>query len=87
VNTGIKSDVMLDGTTMKQFRVCPNPFVDFARVMGQDNDRFIVYDILGRIAGIYNGSSIGRDLEAGIYFLGYYGRPLAASWVMMVKVK
>jgi hypothetical protein len=50
-------------------KVVPNPFVNFAAVLGCEREYFILYDITGERVGYYSGSRIGFDLPAGVYFL------------------
>jgi hypothetical protein len=47
----------------------PNPFVFFATIPGHEEERFILYDISGRLAGTYQGDRIGENLPPGVYFL------------------
>jgi len=49
--------------------VSPNPFTSFASVPGHSSERFALYDISGRKAGVYKGDRIGEGLSAGVYFL------------------
>ena len=50
-------------------RAWPNPFVSYARVPGHEKERFALYDITGRKAGVYPGDRIGEGLASGVYFL------------------
>jgi hypothetical protein len=51
------------------FSVVPSPFTTFTTVPGYENSQFIVYDITGKIAGVYRGDRIGEGLSAGVYFV------------------
>jgi hypothetical protein len=85
--TGIKSDASLEGTPARRLIICPNPFAHFTRILGHENERFIVYDISGRKAGIYDGNNIGRNLKAGVYFVGFFEKTAASAYAMMVKAE
>ena len=52
--------------------VAPNPFVSYTIVPGNETERFLVYDISGRLKGTYPGNYLGKGLEHGVYFF----RPL-----------
>jgi len=61
------------------YKAAPNPFVSFATLPGHEAERFALYDISGRMVGIYRGDRVGMDISAGIYFLRPEtgeGRPL-----------
>jgi hypothetical protein len=65
--------------------VFPNPFSSFTTVRGQENERFLLYDITGERVGCYSGSRIGFDLPAGVYFL--MPEDKSFSPVRIVKIK
>jgi hypothetical protein len=52
-----------------QLRVYPNPFVAFATALGHEGERFVLYNIEGKLAGTFQGGRIGADLPPGIYFI------------------
>jgi len=47
----------------------PNPFVRSARIPGREGDKFMLYDVSGRLVREYRGDEIGGDLSPGVYFL------------------
>ena len=47
----------------------PNPFVSFASVPGYGREQFALYDISGRLVGMYQGDKIGADVSPGVYFI------------------
>jgi photosystem II stability/assembly factor-like uncharacterized protein len=49
--------------------VQPNPFTSHTCLIGHEQERFDVWDIAGRKAGVYSGNRIGFDLAPGIYFV------------------
>jgi hypothetical protein len=50
-------------------QVFPNPFVSYTRILGYEQESFTLYDISGRVVGVYKGDRIGVDLSPGVYFL------------------
>jgi hypothetical protein len=59
--------------------VSPNPFTSFTSVPNQGADLFTLYDISGRMVGVFKGDRIGEGLSSGVYFLraeGKYAKPL-----------
>jgi hypothetical protein len=52
-----------------RLKAIPNPFLTFAKVPGQEGERFEMYDITGRRVGTYKGERIGEGLGPGVYFL------------------
>jgi hypothetical protein len=66
-------------------KAAPNPFVSFARIPGHESERFHVYDISGKMVGVYRGNRIGDGLSPAVYFVrlnGEHGKSLR-----IVKVK
>lgn len=63
----------------------PNPFVDFTTVLGQEQERVVVYDIAGKQIAIQKGNQIGFDLPAGVYFVMPEDRSVKP--VRVVKVR
>lgn len=47
---------------------CPNPFTKYTSIPGREKELFAVYDVLGRLVGTCQGSQVGKDLTAGVYF-------------------
>jgi hypothetical protein len=47
----------------------PNPFSGWTSAPGRSDERFVVYDVAGRLAGTYRGDRIGSDLVPGVYFV------------------
>ena len=58
-----------EGSRIQGFKVNPNPFVSFASVPGCGRERFALYDISGRLVGMYRGDKIGADVSPGVYFI------------------
>jgi len=56
------------------FKVSPNPFTSFTRVPGHSSERFVLYDISGRLLGKYKGDRVGEGMAAGVYFLKPEGK-------------
>ena len=73
------------GSVTEQLHVVPNPFVSYARVLGCENDDFLLYDITGRHLGIHKGNKIGADLSPGVYFLK--GLSMSSTPVRIIKVE
>ncbi|MCK4575150.1 T9SS type A sorting domain-containing protein, partial [candidate division WOR-3 bacterium] len=85
-NVGIKEDM----ETRKEKQnaglfASPNPFVSFTTVPGFEREKFLVYDIQGRLIEKYPGNRIGEDLCAGVYFLKFAGRD--SKLVRVVKIQ
>jgi hypothetical protein len=71
-NVGIETPVrQLDGSTVRQLKVTPNPFTSFATLPGHEAERFSLYDVSGRKVGTYRGDRVGEGLAPGVYFLRY----------------
>ena len=70
-NSGIgeNRDQGVEGTKGPGVRITPNPFTAFATIPGHEGDRFVLYNISGRVSGIYKGDKIGADLSPGVYFV------------------
>lgn len=68
-----------------QFGITPNPFSQFAVVVGRENDNFIVSNVGGQKIGVYKGNRIGFDLPAGVYFVIPEDRK--ATPLRVVKIK
>jgi len=66
--TGIEEENVQKPGTIVKLRHHPNPFNSFTTVPGLEEERFNLYDVLGRMAGTYKGNRIGADLAPGIYF-------------------
>ena len=79
-NSGVETPIrQLDGSTIRQLKATPNPFVSFTLIPGHSSEIFALYDISGRRVGVYKGDRIGEGLRAGVYFirsLGQGGKPL-----------
>ncbi len=63
----------------------PNPFDKFTCVRGQEGNTFALYDLTGRLKGLYKGHRIGADAAPGIYFLKPEGKGVTP--VRVVKVR
>jgi hypothetical protein len=68
------------GVTGQGYKVFPNPFGSFAAVSGHEGERFILYDISGRVVGEWSGAQVAAQarmivpilqhgLSRGAYFL------------------
>jgi hypothetical protein len=68
-----------------EVRPTPNPFASFATIPGYEAQRFALYDLSGRLVGIYRGDRIGEGLPAGVYFLREFGRD--SKPLRIVKVR
>lgn len=66
---GEEDNKKLEGSRVQGFRVTPNPFVSYASVPGYEGERFALYDIAGRLIGMYKGDKIGADATPGVYFI------------------
>jgi hypothetical protein len=53
----------------ENYRVIPNPFHSFTRVIGHEKEVFTLYDVSGRNVGICRGVRIGDGLPSGVYYL------------------
>jgi hypothetical protein len=85
-NVGVETPVrQLDGSTVRQLKATPNPFISFATLPGHEAERFSLYDISGRKVGTYRGDRVGEGVAPGVYFL----RPLKGDSrpVRIVKVR
>ncbi len=47
----------------------PNPVRFMARISGQENTEFYIFDASGRKVAICHGDQIGKDLKPGVYFV------------------
>jgi hypothetical protein len=63
----------------------PNPFVSFASVPGHEEERFGLYDVSGRLVGIYLGDKIGWNAGPGVYFLKLLNNRSAPMRIVKVK--
>ncbi len=70
-----------------RLNVTPNPFSSFAVVPGHERESFVLYDIRGRVAGIYPGAKVGQELPAGIYFLRPGNNFRNETLIRMVKLR
>jgi hypothetical protein len=68
-NVGISEKGYSGDFILMSFLVRPNPFYYYAKVIGYEQERIILYDITGRHAGNYYGGKVGFDLPPGIYFI------------------
>lgn len=66
-------------------KAAPNPFVSFAAIPGHFSERFMLYDVSGRMVGTFRGDRIGEGLFPGVYFLRLENR--AAKPLRIVKVR
>jgi hypothetical protein len=76
--SGVEENSLV-GNQKMEVRPTPNPFASFATIPGYEAERFALYDISGRLVGIYRGDRIGEGLSPGVYFLkpeARGGRPL-----------
>jgi len=53
----------------QRFKAQPNPFLSYASVPGHEAERFALYDVSGRLVGMYPGDRIGADVSPGVYFV------------------
>jgi hypothetical protein len=74
-----------EGSRVQGFKVNPNPFVSYASVPGYGRERFALYDISGRLVGMYQGDKIGADVSPGVYFIRRAGADVAP--VRIVKLR
>jgi hypothetical protein len=74
-----------EGPRVRGFKIVPNPFLTFAKVPGQEGEKFEMYDITGRQVGIYKGDRIGWNVGPGVYFLRRMDERTAP--VRVVKVR
>jgi len=74
-----------EGSRGQGFKVNPNPFVSFASVPGHEGEKFALYDISGRLVGMYQGDKIGADVSPGVYFIKRAGAETAP--VRIVKLR
>ena len=65
--------------------VVPNPFVSFTILPGHSSERFSLYDISGRLVGVYKGERIGEGLPPGVYFLRPPGQDSKPFRVVKVR--
>ncbi len=63
-----ESNLVLNSTS-QTYEPSPNPFLRSTAIPGHEEERFVVYNVEGRIAGNYQGSRIGKDLAPGVYFI------------------
>jgi photosystem II stability/assembly factor-like uncharacterized protein len=63
----------------------PNPFTIHTVIPGHEAERFLLYDISGKLAGNYRGDRVGVDIGPGVYFLKETGRDNRP--VRIVKVR
>jgi hypothetical protein len=69
-NVGVETPVrQLDGSTVRQLKATPNPFISFATLPSHEGERFSLYDVSGRKMGTYLGDRVGEGLSPGVYFL------------------
>ncbi len=74
VSIGPQGEVFESGSAgavqvVDRLHACPNPFYSYARIIGHERERFVLYDVTGRILRYYYGNLIGFDLPPGIYFI------------------
>ncbi|GAG64604.1 unnamed protein product, partial [marine sediment metagenome] len=85
-NPGIEeTPIVREPESKVRLDIYPNPFVSYARILGHEDDDFMLYDILGRLLEIYKGEQIGADLSPGVYFIEGFSEGFAP--VRIVKVK
>lgn len=53
----------------RQYEAVPNPFVSFTSMPDCLTMDVALYDIAGRMVGVYRGNRIGEGLSAGVYFI------------------
>jgi hypothetical protein len=86
-SVGASSDVPLrrisDGGI--GIKPCPNPFASFASVPGHEAERFVVYDVSGRMVGAFKGDRIGQGLSPGVYLMRTEAR--GSETVRIVKTR
>ena len=66
-------------------KAVPNPFTSFARIPGHEAEWFSLYDISGKMVGMYRGDRVAEGLPPALYFVkpgGEHGEP-----VRIVKVR
>jgi hypothetical protein len=85
-NIGVEVSPKVTGVIIKEvFVAVPNPFISFTSILGRDKDRFILYDISGRIIGTCQGDRLGWDITPGVYFLRLEGS--SAKPLRIVKLR
>jgi photosystem II stability/assembly factor-like uncharacterized protein len=66
----VEEEGQRDKRTRKQGdRAKPNPFTSYAVILGHEEEQVVLYDISGKLMGMYRGDRIGADLPSGIYFV------------------
>jgi hypothetical protein len=68
-----------------RIRPTPNPFTSYATISEHKKERFNLYDVSGRVIGLYKGDRIGEGLAPGVYFLKPEGKD--AKPVRIVKLR
>jgi hypothetical protein len=63
----------------------PNPFVSCGRMVGRENEEFVLRDFAGRSVGTFKGARIGVGLPAGVYFAA--GATLPGYPIRIVKTR
>ena len=66
---GVEANPVPSPVSPLPFSVHPNPFTSFTILPGHEAERFLLYDISGRVVGTYRGDRIGEGLTPGVYFL------------------
>jgi len=87
-NTGVEEEKYQTSKIKLQssnFKTTPNPFSSFTKIYGFEKEKFVVYDLTGKIVGIYNGERIGDDLPAGIYFIKSFKND--SKYMRILKVR
>jgi len=79
---GIEKNCSSDNHFKKNPVITPEPFTHYTQIIGFEKSRIFVYDITGRLLGVYPGNKIGGDLEAGVYFVD-----VANKFYKIIKVK
>jgi len=70
---GVEEGAVSSFASRLPFSVSPNPFTSFARAPGREQEFFALYDVSGRMVGVYKGDRIGEGLIPGVYFLQAMG--------------
>jgi hypothetical protein len=68
-----------------RLKATPNPFTSFATIPGHEAERFDVYDISGKMVGIFRGDRVGEGLSPAVYFIRLDDRHGGATGIVKVR--